>query len=73
LSPLRCTIRYILGSEDGFLTANTGQEAIAVEAVPDPFAAVRFADLDVAAQRARALLKLGWANLRIVTLYVPLP
>jgi hypothetical protein len=40
--------------------------------VVDPFAAVRFTDLDTAALRARALLKLGWHSLRIVALRVPL-
>ena len=66
------TTRYVIRTEDGFLAACTGIGGVPVEVVPDPFAAVRFADLDTAGQRARALLKLGWANLRIVALRAPL-
>lgn len=66
------TTRYVIRTEHGFLAACTGIGGIPVAEVPDPFAAVRFADLDTAALRARALLKLGWTQLRIVTLRVPL-
>lgn len=73
--PLLCrhyTTRYVIRTEAGFLAACTGIGGVPVEEVPDPFAAVRFADLDTAGLRARALLKLGWSNLRIVALRAPL-
>lgn len=73
--PLSCrhyTTRYVIRTEYGFLAACTGIGGIPVQEVSDPFAAVRFADLDTAALRARALLKLGWLNLRIVALRAPL-
>lgn len=66
------TTRYVIRTEAGFLAACTGIGGVPVEEVPDPFAAVRFADFDTAALRARALLKLGWHQLRIVALRVPL-
>lgn len=75
LDPSSCrhfTTRYVIRTESGFLAACTGIGGIPVEEVLDPFAAVRFADLDTAGQRARALLKLGWSNLRIVALRAPL-
>lgn len=73
--PLSCrhyTTRYVIRTEAGFLAACTGIGGVPVEEVADPFAAVRFADLDTAGLRARALLKLGWSNLRIVALRAPL-
>jgi hypothetical protein len=74
--PLSCrhyTTRYVIRTEDGFLAACTGIGGVPVEVVPDPLSAVRFADLDTAAYRARALLKLGWDHhLRIVALRVPM-
>lgn len=73
--PLSCrhyTTRYVIRTEAGFLAACTGIGGVPVEEVSDPFAAVRFADLDTASLRARALLKLGWSNLRIVALRAPL-
>ena len=73
--PLSCrhyTTRYVIRTEAGFLAACTGIGGVPVEEVSDPFAAVRFADLDTAGLRARALLKLGWSNLRIVALGAPL-
>lgn len=70
--PLHYTTRYVIRTESGFLAACTGIGGVPVEEVTDPFAAVRFADLDTAALRARALLKLGWHNLRIVALRAPL-
>ena len=75
LDPLSCrhyTTRYVIRTESGFLAACTGIGGVPVEEVPDPFSAVRFADLDTASQRARALLKLGWSDLRIVALRAPL-
>jgi hypothetical protein len=73
--PLSCrhyTTRYVIRTEAGFLAACTGIGGVPVEEVSDPFTAVRFADLDTAGLRARALLKLGWSNLRIVALRAPL-
>ena len=62
----------MIRTEGGFLAACTGIGGVPVEEVTDPFAAVRFADFDTAGHRARALLKLGWCDLRIVTLRTPL-
>ena len=67
------TTRYaICTPRGGFLAARTGASGIPVEEVFDPFDAVRFADMDAAAQRARAFLKLGWSDLRVVALHAPL-
>jgi hypothetical protein len=67
------TTRYAIRTpQGGFLAARTGTSGIPVEEVFDPFDAVRFADMDTAAQRARALLKLGWSDLRVVALHAPL-
>ena len=76
LDPSSCRhyiTRYVIRTpEGGFLAACTGIGGIPVEVVPNPFAAVRFTDFDTAGQRARALLKLGWSDLRIVALRAPL-
>jgi hypothetical protein len=66
------TTRYAIRTENGFLAACTGIGGVPVQEVSDPFAAVRFADIDAAAHRARLLIQLGWHNLRIVALRVPL-
>ena len=66
------TTRYAIRTSGGFLAACTGIGGVPVEEVSDPWAAVRFADIDAAAYRARLLTKLGWHDLRIVALRVPL-
>lgn len=66
------TTRYAIRTAGGFLAACTGIGGVPVQEVSDPGAAVRFADIDAAAYRARLLSKLGWHDLRIVALRVPL-
>jgi hypothetical protein len=39
---------------------------------PDPLSAVRFADIDTAALRARYLNKNGWSDISVVPITVPL-
>lgn len=53
--------------------ACTGIGGIPVRLVPDPLDAVRFSDIDTAALRARYLTELGWHNLSVVPIRVPLP
>lgn len=72
LTPRHCTTRYAIRTDKGFLAACTGIGGIPVREVSDPLEAVRFADYETAALRARALIKLGWDELRIVTLVMPL-
>jgi hypothetical protein len=69
----RCTAeRFVLSTESGYLVAGTGIGGIPVVLTPDPLAAVRFTDLDTAALRARHLTKLGWSNLTVTPITVPL-
>ena len=68
-----CTAeRFVLSTEGGYLVACTGIGGIPVVLTPDPLAAVRFTDLDTAAIRARHLTKLGWSNLTVTPITVPL-
>ena len=64
--------RFVLCTEGGYLVAGTGIGGIPVVLTPDPLAAVRFTDLDTAALRARHLTKLGWSNLTVTPITVPL-
>lgn len=59
--------------EGGYLMACTGIGGVPVRLVPNPLEAVRFSDIDTAALRARHLTKLGWHNLSVVPIRVPLP
>jgi len=72
-APRRCTAeRFVLSNESGYLVAGTGIGGIPVVLTSDPLAAVRFTDLDTAALRARHLTKLGWSNLSVTAITVPL-
>lgn len=72
-APRHCTAeRFVLSTEGGYLVAGTGIGGIPVVLTPDPLAAVRFTDIDTAALRARHLTELGWANLNVTTITVPL-
>lgn len=64
--------RYILATEGGYLVACTGIGGIPVSLTPDPYAAVRFADIDTAAIRARHLTKLGWCDIAVTPITVAL-
>jgi len=64
--------RFVLSTEGGYLVAGTGIGGIPVVLTSDPLAAVRFTDLDTAALRARHLTKLGWSNLSVTAITVPL-
>lgn len=59
--------------EGGYLMACTGIGGVPVRLVPNPLDAVRFSDIDTAALRARHLSKLGWADISVVPIRVPLP
>lgn len=73
-APRRCTAeRFVLSTESGYLVACTGIGGIPVSLTPDPLAAVRFADIDTAALRARHLTKIGWSDISVVPITVPLP
>lgn len=64
--------RYVLSTKSGYLVACTGIGGIPVSLTPDPLAAVRFTDIDTAALRARHLTKLGWTNITVTPIKVPL-
>jgi hypothetical protein len=53
--------------------ACTGIGGVPVQLVPNPLDAVRFSDIDTAALRARLLRQLGWGDLAVVPIRVPLP
>lgn len=64
--------RYVLSTESGYLVAGTGIGGIPIVLTPDPLGAVRFCDMETAVTRARYLRDLGWAQLRIESIAVPL-
>ena len=66
-SPPHYTTRYAIRSNSGYLAAQ-----VPIAMVTDPTAASRFVDIDTARKRAQSLAKLGWPNLHIVALRVPL-
>lgn len=67
----RCR-RFIIRSASGFLAAGDGPNCLPVTAVPDHRDAVHFVDFDAACTRARSLTELGWLDLRIVEVFLPL-
>lgn len=64
--------RFVLSTEGGYLVACTGIGGVPVSLTPDPLSAVRFADIDTAALRARYLNKIGWSDISVVPITVPL-
>lgn len=52
--------------------ACTGIGGVPVRLVLNPLEAVRFSDIDTAALRARHLTELGWSDISIVPIRVPL-
>lgn len=58
--------RFVLRSDGGFLAASHEVEGPPIRTVPDPRQAFGFSDYTSAVRRARALVEIGWRNLRIV-------
>lgn len=56
----------MLRSDGGFLAASHAVDGPPIRTVPDPRDAVGFVDYTTAIHRARALIELGWRNLRII-------
>lgn len=65
--PPHYTTRYAIRSADGYLAAQ-----IPIAVVSNSTAASRFVDMDTARRKAQALIELGWSNLHIVAMRVPL-
>jgi len=61
-----------LRTDNGFLSASHAIEGPPVTVVPTPENATRFVDLISAVRRAQAFTELGWRNLRIIELRMPL-
>ena len=65
--------RFLLRADHGFLAATTERAAgPPIQLTPIPEAATTFVDPHTAHQRARMLTALGWSNLRVVELRLPL-
>lgn len=63
---------YTIRAEGGFLAANHAGDGPPIRVIASPEHATRFVDLISAGRRAAALQQLGWRNLRIVAVYLPL-
>jgi hypothetical protein len=63
--------RFTIRADGGFLSACDGIGGPPVALVPNPAEAVHFVDPDIAANRARLMLEVGWTNLRVVEILLP--
>ena len=64
--------RFVIRANAGFLAVCAGIGGQPVDLVANALDAVRFVDLDTAAHRARMLTRLGWTDLRLIEISVPL-
>lgn len=64
--------RFTIRADGGFLAACGGIGGSPVALVADPRDAVHFVDYDTAITRARLMLEVGWINLRVVAIQLPL-
>jgi len=63
---------YTIRAENGFLAANHANDGPPIRVIASPEHATRFVDITSAGRRAAALQQLGWRDLRIIAVYLPL-